>query len=320
MNRFRSTKLSREQWFRRLSPEMKCTWSFICDECDNAGMWPIDADAIEFFIGSHVNIDDFLDKINADRVSEGQPLRVERFGINKLWITGFCSFQYGELSNACIPHKKIILLLTKYDLLHRVPVRVQDTVVDRVAPTLQEKKRQERKGKEEENNSYLTETENALFDSLVSAPVSPAAPSKPVRRPNLIPIAEDDKPARSRYEALVESVKANGDIREQKQMLSNFITTEAPKFIEPYCDLWNLAASQYPRVPKIGTINDTRVKKFKSRIKEPAFDFLKILQEIKQSKYLQGLVKEWVVDWNWIMDNDSNYLNIIEGKYKNVQN
>jgi hypothetical protein len=70
----------------------------------------------------------------------------------------------------------------------------------------------------------------------------------------------------------------------------------------------------------VEVISDSRLKKFKTRIREPAFDFLKILSELKISDYLQGKTNSWRVDWDWVFENDTNYLKIIEGKYRNNTN
>lgn len=291
--RFRDTKLSREAWFRRLKPAFKCVWDFLCDECDEAGIWSIDLDALEFFIGEPINLDEFLSVVNKDKV------RLEMFGADKIWITGFVEFQYGQLSESCVPHKKIILLLKKYGLLDRVPGRVGY----RVSDTLQEKKRQEEdKDKEEEKD--LGKSENPLKDP---------------RRPKLKVDKEQDSELKAQYSDLIVNVQELPEVSDQKKVLANFIVEHRPKFIEPYCDLWNVSVKFYG-ITQVEVISDSRLKKFKSRIREPAFDFIKILSEIKNSHYLQGKSTDWKVSWDWIMENDTNYLKIIEGKYRNNTN
>jgi hypothetical protein len=305
--RFRDTKLSREAWYRKLKPAFKCAWDFLCDECDEAGMWSIDMDALAFFIGEEIDFNAFLEAVNADRLENP---RLEKYGNDKIWITGFVEFQYGLLSDSCIPHRKIILLLKKYNLSDRVPGRVGA----RVLGTLQEKKRQE-EDKEKEEEKTFGKSENLLPEP----PEYPAPPSKPKREPNLKPEKDDQSVLKALYTETIAKVQIMPDSREQKQELANFITDHKPRFIEPYCDLWNLSVKSYG-VTQVETISDGRLKKFKTRIREPAFDFLKILSEIKISDYLQGKKNGWKVDWDWIMANDTDYLKIIEGKYRNNTN
>jgi hypothetical protein len=302
--RFRDTKLSREAWYRKLKPSFKCTWDFLCDECDEAGMWSIDLDALEFFIGEAVSLTEFITTVNSDKP------RLELYEGTKVWITGFCEFQYGQLSDLCVPHKKIILLLKKYKLIDRVPVRVQD----RVCSTLKEKKRQE-EDKEEETEKSFGKSENLLPPD----PPAPVEPSKQPRRPNLKTEDETQQGLKSQYTETVALVQSLPELKEQKIELAKFITDNKPKFIEPYCDLWNISVKPFG-VSQVEVISDSRLKKFKTRIREPAFDFLKILSEIRISNYLQGKTNGWKVDWDWIFENDSNYLKVIEGKYRNQTN
>lgn len=96
-----------------------------------------------------------------------------------------------------------------------------------------------------------------------------------------------------------------------KKGVYEFIKNHSPTSIEPYKDLWNLFAEEYGLV-QIKTINESRKRKFKIRVKEPAFDFLKILSKAKGSEFLKA--SKWF-GFDWIIENDSNYLKIIEGNY-----
>lgn len=312
MKRFRDTKLSREAWYRKLKPAFKCTWDFLCDECDEAGMWSIDLDALAFFIGEEIDLNAFMKQVNEDKA------RLEWYEGNKIWIAGFVEFQYGELSEKCIPHKKIISLLEKYDLLHRVPARVSA----RVLATLQEKKGKEKTGKEEEKKGEektFGECENLLPEP----PSPPEAPkpekAKPKRTPNLTVEKEDHSELKTQYNETVQLVQAMPETKDQRNAISSFIEEHKPKFIEPYCDLWNISVKPYG-LSQLKVISDSRLSKFKTRIREPAFDFLLILSEIRISNHMQGKTNGWKVDWDWIFENDTNYLKIIEGKYRNNTN
>lgn len=316
MNRFRATELSREQWYRKLSPIFKCAWNFLCDECDNAGMWAIDNDALDFYVGAPVNLDAFIDAVNQDRK---EVPRIEWFGTEKLWLTGFCAFQYKVLSYDCVPHKKIIELLQKYTLLDRVPVKVPNTVISRVPGTHKEKTIQ---GKDKEKENTGTHI-NELFGP-EDVPETPETP-KPAansrqnahKRQNLAKVEKEAGVTMKDYEAIVAAVKAAEKLNEQKVILADFISSKRPAFIEPYLDIWNLFVVGTD-LAEAHAASDARTQKIKTRLKEPAFDFVKILTEIKKAPHCLGQNdRGWKVDFDWIIENEKQYVRIIEGRYKN---
>lgn len=92
-----------------------------------------------------------------------------------------------------------------------------------------------------------------------------------------------------------------------------FIRDNSPVFIEPYVDLWNFFAAKY-KMAGIKTVTDNRKKKFNVRIRDKNFDFIFVLAKAKQSEFL--LNGNWF-GFDWIIENDSNYLKVIEGSYAN---
>jgi hypothetical protein len=100
-------------------------------------------------------------------------------------------------------------------------------------------------------------------------------------------------------------------IEKTKKGLISFITANNPKFIEPYRDLWNLFAEERS-LPTVTKLNDSRKRKFSVRIKEQAFNFIEILKKASSSEFL--LTGKWF-GFDWIIENDSNYLKVIEGNY-----
>jgi len=136
--RFTDTSLNRQPWFRKLTPKMKCAVRFLFDECDNAGVWIIDMETLSYFIGDEVTLEELFSKVNTDKEN-----RIEKFGRDKIFIPGFVSFQYGELSEECRPHKPIIQLLKKYGIYERVSKGYQKGI-----NTLEEKEQEQEKEKE----------------------------------------------------------------------------------------------------------------------------------------------------------------------------
>lgn len=112
--RFADTRLSREKWFRILTPAMKGALRFLLDDCDEAGVWSIDEAAIEFNVGVPVSIPALIEAVNADG-----KVRLELLGRDKVYIPGFVPFQYGKLSESCKPHKKAIARLRDLNLWER---------------------------------------------------------------------------------------------------------------------------------------------------------------------------------------------------------
>ncbi|MFA5135562.1 MAG: hypothetical protein WC505_07300 [Patescibacteria group bacterium] len=109
MKRFTETAKWNSSWFRKLSPEFKCFWQYICDTCDAAGVWDVDIALAEFVIGCH--LDGALDAFNSSPAEQ----RIFVFDGGTKWlITKFIRFQYGSLSNDCKPHKKVIKLIEKH--------------------------------------------------------------------------------------------------------------------------------------------------------------------------------------------------------------
>lgn len=96
-----------------------------------------------------------------------------------------------------------------------------------------------------------------------------------------------------------------------KKAVFEFIQTNKPDFIEPYVYQWNIYATQND-CPKVQHISVHRKRKFKTRIKEPQFDFIAILTKAKDSEFLNGST---FFTFDWILDNQENYIKILEGNY-----
>jgi hypothetical protein len=126
-------------WFRKLSPRHKALWEFLRDKCDQAGMWEVDFDNASHFVND-------AEPITAKDL-EVFGNRLEWYSPEKIWIVGFCDFQYVELSEKSPAHKPVFKLLKKYNLL--------DRVLNRVSHTLQEKEIDKEEEKEEEKEKEI---------------------------------------------------------------------------------------------------------------------------------------------------------------------
>jgi hypothetical protein len=128
----------------------------------------------------------------------------------------------------------------------------------------------------------------------------------PKGTPEAIASLPSDKDLRDKYKEIV------GD----KEKVEEFITAHKPKFVEPYVNLWNILANE-KGISVVQKINDSRRKKIKTRCSEADFDFIAILNKIREANDFLLLGKWFTFDW--ILENDSNYITILEGKYDKVK-
>jgi len=103
--RFTDTNTWHQTWFLELSPESKIIWTYLKDNCDCAGIWKIDLPAMKREIGfKSISLATFLSEVNRDYDTKtGDQLTRNRVMIisneNKLWMTGFITFQYEKGTN-----------------------------------------------------------------------------------------------------------------------------------------------------------------------------------------------------------------------------
>lgn len=130
--RFTDTAKWDKAWFRKLSPQFKCAWQFLCDRCDHAGVWDLDLDAMEFFVGVPFTIDEIKEVFGEKVEVRGQ----------KLLIADFADFQYGHLNPENRVHKSVLDRLEKLapsKPLKRPSKGSKDTDTDKDADTETEK-------------------------------------------------------------------------------------------------------------------------------------------------------------------------------------
>nr|DAU38591.1 MAG TPA: putative replisome organizer protein [Caudoviricetes sp.] len=106
--RFTDTDKWTKQWFGDLSIREKVLWLYCCDACDAAGIADFSTKFFSVSVGFPVK-KETLDKAFGDRI-----VWLES---SKFFIPSFIEFQYGQLTEACKPHKPIIKELEKLGLL-----------------------------------------------------------------------------------------------------------------------------------------------------------------------------------------------------------
>ncbi len=83
-------------------------------------------------------------------------------------------------------------------------------------------------------------------------------------------------------------------------------------------EAWNSFVDHFPILSKIHEVSEKRRLKLKKRYEQKSFrDFNKILECIKQQPFCLGENdRKWTVCFDWIIENDTNYLKVLEFKYK----
>lgn len=134
-----------------LRPHMKCLVDFVRDKCDVAGFWE----------PNWVLAQTYIDQSGKIKLSEADLLKIDRgqqfvkMPDGKIFCVGFIEFQYGQLSETCNPHKKIISILKKHGVYERV---LQGYF--KGTSTLEEEEEEQELDKEEEKG--FGEAENLL--------------------------------------------------------------------------------------------------------------------------------------------------------------
>ena len=71
---------------------------------------------------------------------------------------------------------------------------------------------------------------------------------------------------------------------------------------------------------EIKKLTDARKRKINTRTEESSFDYKEIFQKVVDSKFLTDPNKEWKgFCFDWVIDNDHNYIKILEGKYNDKE-
>lgn len=116
--RFSETKIWEDDWYQSLPIRWKIVWKYLCDKCDEAGIWKPNFRLADFQIGEKIKWVEAPEWLNNGKI------RI--VCTDNAWIIkDFVPFQYGEAVYTSEHgfHKKIRNMLSKYPidtLCHRV--------------------------------------------------------------------------------------------------------------------------------------------------------------------------------------------------------
>jgi len=89
-------------------------------------------------------------------------------------------------------------------------------------------------------------------------------------------------------------------------------------FEKEFFSAWNNLSEKHPEISKILSISDSRRKHLKARYDNPDFKkhWVQCISKIADSSFLLGdNQKGWKVSFDWIIENNTNFLKVVEGKY-----
>ena len=107
--------------------------------------------------------------------------------------------------------------------------------------------------------------------------------------------------------------------REEKNKIREEIDKEGcfTTFVTETTNQWNSLCEKFPIISKVNSISGSRRSHLKSRFAESGFNWAGVLEQIGLSKFLQGNNdRKWVVSFDWLIKNDTNYLKVLEGRYR----
>lgn len=140
--RFTDTNKYKKPFFRYLPAAYKLFWDYLYHDCDHAGIWIVDMEIAQLYIGR----DALIDKDTAlQYFNEGEERIVEIDRGTKWFIVPFIEFQYGTLSKSNNIWKSIQKSFEKYNLYEYLTFEIteySDTISskrNRVSQKLREK-------------------------------------------------------------------------------------------------------------------------------------------------------------------------------------
>lgn len=138
--RFTDTELYDKPWFMVLSCRLKCAVEYLFKKCDATGVWEPNYILAATYVGDGGFTEQELFSIDGGK-------QFEKLPNGKIFLPGFCDFQYGVLTDSCRPHRPIIQKLKKHGLYERVLIGYQ-----KGTNTLEEKDKDKDKEKEQEKD------------------------------------------------------------------------------------------------------------------------------------------------------------------------
>jgi len=80
---------------------------------------------------------------------------------------------------------------------------------------------------------------------------------------------------------------------------------------------WNSFCDKHPLLTKVREVSEGRRAKLKKRYESTSFqEFSKILEAVKEQSFLMGENdRKWKITFDWLIDNGTNFLKVLERRY-----
>lgn len=129
--RFTDSDKYKKQFMRELSAPYKLFWDYILCECDYAGIWIVDMDIANVYLGRDVSVDEDT----ALRLFNDGQARIHVFDEGRKWfILDFIKFQYGELKDNNLAHRSVIKRIEEYGLQDFISIKQKSHPKGRPSP------------------------------------------------------------------------------------------------------------------------------------------------------------------------------------------
>jgi uncharacterized phage protein (TIGR02220 family) len=111
--RFTDTDKYKKPFHRMLKGAYKLLWDYIYHNCDHAGIWIVDFEIAQLYIGKDmpITLNDAIKYFN-----DGKERIIEIDNGNKWFVPSFIEFQYGELKENNRVHSSVISILSKNNI------------------------------------------------------------------------------------------------------------------------------------------------------------------------------------------------------------
>ena len=107
----------KDPFIRSLPGAYKLLWDYINLTCDHAGIWIVDFEIAQLYLGQDMPID----ATTALTLFNKNEIHIIVSSDNSRWfIPSFVEYQYGELDEKNRVHNSVIELLKKYDFLNKI--------------------------------------------------------------------------------------------------------------------------------------------------------------------------------------------------------
>jgi hypothetical protein len=118
--RFTDTNKYKRPFIRGLQGAYKLLWDYLYHDCDHAGIWIVDFEIAQLYIGSDMPVN----RLDALKYFNNGEKRIIEIDHGKKWfIPSFIGFQYGFLNEQNRAHNAVINILKKYNLYKNKPLR-----------------------------------------------------------------------------------------------------------------------------------------------------------------------------------------------------